>query len=411
MSTTLAPLILSGWTKIALLKLLGFALMASIVASAFAFAHRSYSTRLVPRGTGPLLGLGAVVVPLSMQAVTNSTVIGGTALQSPGSASFLLGVFLTAVVSGDIGRRIGDHIARDVFDIVHVRATGEVGTLLQSAELVTTVELPTEIEDLDGYSTVGEATKRELAGRQMVFPNRLSDDALESRLRSRLVADFDIDAIHVSLEENRDIESLAVGRQPRGLGPLLPPRTVAVAVEGDPPPDCGTGDPIELWTTGQESSELAVVGTIHTTAGDVTTLTIGNGNSDDVIPGETYRILTRAENASDLYKLVATLWDTHGTVLSETIEEGGALHGEFVDWVPVSVLLIERDGERIPFPENNETLEPGDTVHVLGVPEGLHRFRDYEPQREPGKRPPNLDGDNGQNEGSAGRLLDWLLPS
>jgi len=378
-----APLQLTGWTEAALLGILGFGLLAAVVATAFAFVFRALSARSTPVGVTAILGLGAVAAVLNATAVSGSSLVAGTEIVYYGTGAYLLGVFVTGSVGAEVGRRLGDHVARDVFDVAAIDASGEAAAILQSAALVTPVELPAEIADLAGYATVGKSTKRRLAGRELVVPEGLSNAALESRLRARIRRDFDVDSVHVDVDDDRTVRSLAVGRQPGGVGPLLAPRTVALAVEGDPAPDASTGDPVELWPRGDGSNEPVATGSVQATDGDVTTLAVDADDVDAVTPGETYRLLARSGEPSDVHELVATLRETDATVTKATVEEGGPLHGEFADWLPVTVLVIERDGERIPFPAANETLEPGDTVHVLGTPEGLHRFANYEPEREP----------------------------
>ncbi|WP_415378750.1 cation:proton antiporter regulatory subunit [Halosimplex sp. TS25] len=389
--------LVTDWTTNALLQIIGYGLYASVTALGVSFVYRGYTTRAVPVGVASIIGLSFVALSLNITALTEPAIIGDTGKLHYATSTYLLGVFIFAAVNAEIGRRIGDHFACDVFDIDRLDATGAVARLFRSANLLVTVELPETVEDLDGYPAVDEATKRELAGRQMQFPRRLSDDELASRLVTRLERDFGVGHAHVQLADDGGVASLAVGERPSGIGPSLPPGTVALAVEGDPSPDVSTGDPVEVWATGGDAERLVATGKFRATVGDVATLTVGTSAAEAFDVDETYRLVTRPDTASDLNELVATIWEADETVTAVTVADAGPLHGEFVDWLPVSVLAVERDGEPIPFPAANETLEVGDTVYVLGTPEGLHSLAEYEPQRDSVAAPDA--GDDGEESG------------
>jgi len=393
--------LVTDWTTNALLQIVGYGLYASVTALGVAFIYRGYTTRALPVGVASLVGLSFVTISLNITAVLEPAIIGDTAKVHHATSAYLLGVFVSAVVNAEVGRRIGDHFACDVFDIERLDVSGAVAQLFRSANLLVTVELPETVEDLDGYPAVGAEAKRELAGRQMQFPRRLSDEELSSRLVTRLERDFGIGHAHVELTDDGRVASLAVGERPSGIGPSLPPGTVALAVRGDPSPDVSTGDPVEVWATEGDSKRLVATGTVRATVGDVATVTVGTNVADAFEIDRTYRLVTRPDTASDVNELVATIWEADKTVAAVTVEDGDPLHGEFVGWLPVSVLAVERDGEPLPFPAENETLEVGDTVYVFGTPEGHYRLAEYEPQRDGASAP---DGDRGESDGG-------LLPS
>ncbi|QLH75817.1 TrkA C-terminal domain-containing protein [Halosimplex rubrum] len=391
MSVAVPLQLASEWTTTALLRILGFALYASVVAMGVSFLYRGYSTRPLPVGVGVVVGLSFVTMSLNIDAVARASIIGDTAKLHYATASYLLGVFAVGAVGADAGRRIGDHLAANVFDVTRVDAGGQVARLVQSAGLVVELELPETVDDIDGYPPVDEETERALAGRRMRFPRRLSESKLESRLAARLERDFDVGHVHAAIEPDLTVSSLAVGRRPSGIGPSLPPGTVAVAVSGDPAPDASTGDPVEVWTGGEDGGDLVATGKFRASVGDVATVAVGADDADAFDPDDSYRLVTRPDTAEDVNELVATVWEADETVTAVTVDEGDPLQGEFVDWLPVSVLTVVRDGEPIPFPADNETLAVGDTVYVLGTPAGLHRLAEYEPEREPGDRPADAD--------------------
>jgi len=369
----------SDWTTTALLRIIGFALFASVTAMGAAFVYRGYSTRRLPLGVGVLLGLAFVTVVMNVGAVTQPTIISDTPKLHYATASYFFGVYVAGTVTAEAGRRIGDHFARDVFGVETVEGGGEVARLVQSAGLVVAVEVPDDVDDLDGYPPVDDETRRRLEGRTLLFPRRLTDEELESRLVARLKRDFDVSHVHVDYTDG-EIASLAVGRRPAGLGPSLPPQTVAVALQGDPAPDASTGDPVEVWTDEDGASRLLATGTFRARVGDCATVTVSEDDADVFDPSETYRIVTRPDTANDVHELLATLGQGAETVTTATVTEDDPLRGEFVAWLPVSVLVVDRDGEVIPFPADNETLDVGDEVYVIGTPAGLHALAEYEAQ-------------------------------
>jgi len=388
MSVAVPLQLVSDWTMTALLRILGFGLYASVVAMGVSFLYRGYSTRPLPVGLGVLLGLSFVTMSLNIDALTQLSIIADTPKLHHASAAYLLGVFSAGAVTADVGRRIGDHFAADVFDVPRIDAGGEIARLVQSAGLVVELSLPDAVDDIDGYPAVDDETKRLLSGRHMRFPRRLSEADLESRLAARIERDFDVGHVHAEIEADLSVSSLAVGRRPSGVGPSLPPGTVAIAVEGNPSPSASTGDPIEVWTAGgDDTGRLVATGTIRETVGDVATVTVGRDDATAFDPDRSYRLVTRPDTASDVNELVATVWEAEETVTAVTVGDGDPLLGEFVDWLPVAVLCIVREGEPIPFPAANETLDVGDTVYVLGTPGGLHRLAEYEPEADPHDRP------------------------
>ncbi|WP_436932615.1 cation:proton antiporter regulatory subunit [Halosimplex halobium] len=395
----------SEWTMTALLRILGFALYASVVAMGVSFLYRGYSTRPLPVGVGVVVGLSFVTMSLNIDAVTQASVIADTPKLHYATASYLLGVFAVGAVAADGGRRIGDHFAADVFDVPRIDAGGQVARLVQSAGLVVELELPESVDDIDGYPPVDGGTRRALAGRRMRFPRRLSESDLASRLAARLERDFDVGHVHAEIEPDLTVSSLAVGGRPSGIGPSLPPGSVAVAVAGDPPPDASTGDPVEVWTDGDDGG-LVATGKFRASVGDVATVAVGTDDADAFDPDDAYRLVTRPDTAEDVNELVATVWEADETVTAVTVDEGDPLQGEFVDWLPVSVLVVVRGGEPIPFPADNETLQVGDTVYVLGTPAGLHRLDEYEPEREPGDRPAPDDASDVADADGADRTAD-----
>lgn len=378
----------TDWTLEAAVHILGFGVLACLSAIGIAFVYRGHSTRSIPIGGAVLFGVSVVAIWLNgaiwlgVESVASETVVDDNPLVNHASAAYLLGVFVVSTGTAELGRRIGDHLGCEVFQITRMDAHGEVETLLRSGGLVITVELPEEIADIDGYLPVEESVTRELAGKRVLFPHRLSLEKLHERLTARLRQDFDIDHVHLEVADDGSVDSLAIGSRPDGIGPTLPPGTAAVAIRGDPSPAADSGDPVEIWTSGGDSSQLVAVGTLRATVGDVATVTVDANNAEEFELAETYRLVMQPDASNDSHELLSVLWMVSETVVAAGVDSSSPLRGEFVGWLPGRVLVVEREDESLTFPTDNETLEAGDTVYVLANPAQLRRFATYDETRE-----------------------------
>ncbi|AQL42158.1 hypothetical protein BV210_05280 [Halorientalis sp. IM1011] len=373
------------WTKRSLVHILGFGLYAGVVATGVAFVYRKYTTYPLPIGASVVVGTVFPAIWLNLVGLLRDVIVEPTPLLHYGTGAYLLGAFFVSAVASAGGRWIGDHLACEVFGITRLDAHGELARLVRSAGLVIAVELPETVADAEGYPPVDEESKRELAGRRMLFPRRLSVAELESRLVTRIERDFPVDHVSVSVTDEGEVTYLAVGRRPAGIGPSLPPETVAVAVRGDPPADANTGDPVEVWTAvdgAGEEAQLVATGTFRASVGDVTTLQVAAADADELDAGARYRLVTQPADPNDVNELVSVVRAADETVTSVTVADGGPLDGEFAGWLPADVLVVDRDGETTPFPDDRDPLRAGDTVYVLGTPGQLRDLAEYERDRD-----------------------------
>lgn len=389
--------------------IVGLGSLAALAVVIAAVAYRRATTRSIPLGAAVLVGL----LPGAVWTISTSWSAGAPlrelALAAPANASY---VIVTLVVGATVavgGRRLGDRIGCELYGITPIAARDGLGSLVTSARRTVAVDLPEEIVDLSGYRSVDRSTKRTLAGRSLRFPRRCSTAALESRLERRLTRDFAVDVVDATLATDGSVTSLAVGRRRAGLGPTIPPETVAIAIRADPPAGAAPGDPVEVWEDA-EASRLVATGTLRATAGDVATIVVdeadaeafgfdGNAgestvgtdgtdadqsavstdgtdateSADGRSAGESYRLVTRADRPSDAPRLLSVLRGATESVASVTVEAGGPFDGEFVGWLPGTVLLIDRDGERLPFPDDSIPVRAGDRIWVLGGPSALQR--------------------------------------
>lgn len=393
MTAVVLQSVLAGWTRTALLYVLGFGLYAGIVATGVAFVYREETLGPVPMGAGVLLGVALPAVWLNIESVVAETLVGSTGILHEATSVYLLGVFFVSAVAAEGGRRVGDHLACEVYDVTRIDAGGEAADLVRSAGHVVAIEVPDPVGDATGYPPVDPAVKTDLAGTEFLFPRRLAADERRERLRTRIEEDYGVGHVEIETDETGAITHLAVGDSRRGIGPSLPPETAAVALRADPSPDASVGDPVEVWAGGDGPEGVLASGTLLATAGDVATVVVDAADTGVFDADGTYRLVTRPGEPNDAHDLVSVLRANEETVTAVEVAADDALDGEFAGWLPATVPVIERDGEAIPFPLDRETLQPGDTAYVLGTPAEIRdlaayeRDRDHETETTPAKQP------------------------
>ncbi|MGQ3411703.1 potassium transporter TrkA [Natrinema sp. LN54] len=368
----------------ALVGIIGFALLAAGASVAVAFVFRWYSTEAVPEGVAVLFGVAIVALWLNTQSALQQAIIGDTPLTDPSTAVYTVAAFTASAVAADVGRRLGDYLARDVFMVATPRTITEVTQLVRSAGRVVSVELPEEIGDIDGYDAVEESVKAELAGQTFRFPRRLSVDQLRERLIVRLERDHGIGHVDADLAADGTVEYLAVGSRPAGIGATLAPGTVAVALSGDPAADASPGDAVRIWARDDEGGTARRVagGELRATADDTATVALDAEDARDLEPGREYRLVTLPGSPDAERDLVSLLRTADETVTTVAVGTADPLAGLAIDSLPVLVLGLERDpdgsdgdggDEYLPLPAGDERLAAGDVAYVLGRPDALRR--------------------------------------
>ncbi|MBZ6494462.1 TrkA C-terminal domain-containing protein [Natrinema longum] len=365
----------------AIVRILGFALLAAGVGASVAFVYRWYSADEIPEGIAVLCGVALVAIWLNTQTALSQAIIGNTGLTEPATAIYTVAAFVASAIAADAGRRLGDYLALDVFMVATPRTLTEVTQLVRAAGRVVTVELPDEIGDIDGYDTVDESVKAELVGETFLFPRRLSVEELRERLIARLERDFGIGHVDVDLAADGTVEYLAVGSRPAGIGPTLAPGTVAVALAGDPAADASPGDAVRIWARDAPDGTARRIagGELRATAADTVTVAIDAEDARDLEPERTYRLVTLPGSPDAERELVSLLRAADETVTTVSIEADDSLVGISIDSLPVLVLALEREteggtgDEHLPLPAGDVRLAAGDTAYVLGRPEALRR--------------------------------------
>lgn len=121
--------------------------------------------------------------------------------------------------------------------------------------------------------------------------------------------------------------------------------------------------------------------TVRSTDADVTTVVIDESDWADLDPDAGYRLTTRPEAPSDVDEFISLLRTSRKTITGIEVTAGGPFEGEFVSWLPLTVLVIGRDEETKPFPEKKETLQAGDVVYGIGTADDLRQLAAYRDER------------------------------
>lgn len=356
-------------------NLVVFALLSALAAGGLTVAYRWYFTSLVPEGIAILAGVAVVALYINTASLGVVVGQGSVDLFRPGVVFFNVVALGVSTAAAPVGRRIGDGVASGLFSLVGLgELDAEVSTMVRSVGRVTSLRLPTEIEDMESYDPVTEETKAELAGKTLVFPRRLTVDELRSRLVTRLKEDYGVGYVDVDLTAEGGVDYLAVGSRAAGIGPTIAPGMVAVAIRADPPNNAASGDQVQVWSIGN-SPERLTSAEIRGVAGDTVTLAVDEADADLLSPTERYRLLVLpAEPQADreFATLVRSVDETMGTI---AVGADSTLVGETADTVAAAVLAIQPDGGSLNgLPEPDREFEGGDTIYVLGRPDVIRQL-------------------------------------
>ncbi|WP_235063446.1 potassium transporter TrkA [Candidatus Halobonum tyrrellensis] len=410
-------------------RVLGFATMSFLMAAVAALGYRWYVREPVPGGLAVLVGVAGVafylntvgllgellsVVQRQEDFFTTANVLTNTA------------TLAVAALAAPLGRRAGDGFARNVVAVAGAdRVDGEVGRLVRTVGRVVTVTLPEEIETLEGYDPVPEATVERLAGATLILPRRPADASLRERLTTRLKEDYGVSYVDVDLTGG-DVSYLAVGQRVAGLGPTLGPGTCAVPVRADPANGASVGDVVQVWTTasgagadhadgaGADSTgadgstasagaaggadadadgarpERVATGELRATAGDVVTLAVDEADAAALSADREYRLLTLPTDPRvdrEFASLLRAAAETMGVV---TVGGGSDLVGAVVGDLPGTVVAVRpAAGSVDPLPRRDRRLAAGDALYVVARPDAI---RDLEARAGTGADDPPADG-------------------
>lgn len=358
-----------------LARVIVLTVLAGSVGFGAGVVYRWYATIRIPDGLSVLLGLSAVALYLNTAGTLGDIVGGQQDILAVEAAIFNVVTFFVAAGVAAGGGRLGDRVGIGLFAATGARSVdGDVNRLVRTVGRVISVEIPEEIDDVEGYDPVDVATKESLAGRTLLFPRRLTVEELRSRFVERLRTDYGVGHVDVDLAEDGTIEYLALGSRESGLGPTLPPGSAAVAVRADPANNASPGDVVQLWRPGKPP-ERVTSAELRGTAGDVATLAMDEADARQLDTGTRYRLATLPVEARVDREFAAQLRAAEETMGAVSIAEGSSLARETVGSIDAAVIAVRTlTGELEAIPSRNRPLVAGETVYVIARPDRIRRL-------------------------------------
>ncbi|WP_132057907.1 cation:proton antiporter regulatory subunit [Halorussus amylolyticus] len=354
-------------------RAVGLTLLSGAVATVLGLLYKSYARERMPEGLAVLVGLGTVGLWLNTATALQQFLGGGEALPSHATAVTNVAAFVFGAVAGVAGARVGDRLATDAVALTGAaELDGDVSRLVRTVGRFTTVELPGEIDDMEGYEPVAPETKESLAGKTLRFPRRLTVAELRDRLATRLRDDYGVGHVDADIGDDGAVEFLALGGRVAGIGPTLPSGTVAVAVRADPAFSAGAGDLVQVWTREPDPERVATA-ELRAAVGDVATLAVGADDATNLDPDAEYRLVTLPTEPRADREFSAQLRAADETVGVVEIAGGSALDGATAGGLDVSVVAVRTDAGVETLPAPDRVFAPGDTLYVIARPDRLRK--------------------------------------
>ncbi|MFB6086651.1 MAG: TrkA C-terminal domain-containing protein [Halodesulfurarchaeum sp.] len=266
-----------------------------------------------------------------------------------------------------------------------------------------------EVQDIEGYPPLPEDLRERVRAGSWRFPADLPLADLESRLEERLLADFELAEVTVSIDE-RGRDEIAAAPTAAGLSRRVPSGKRAVTVQTVLPTGVARGDVVSLdlpdgTVSGPvESARTAAVGeresegsvpsatgdeSTEPTAPPVSTTTGGEGQVTIVLPPEDAKRVLRTDFAPMIvhsrgtkreYEAIGLLRNDGNRFRRFTLETGSELVGKTIggahvrDRYGVAILTVRRGTERIIAPGGTTELQAGDSLIVVGGHNQLRSF-------------------------------------
>lgn len=366
-------------------RIMGLGVLALLVSSIVAFVYRVYFRERVATGITVLAGISSVALYLNTKTAFAQVMQGETALLAFGAVVFNVTSFAVAAIVSPVGRRTGDRAALGTTAFLGAREVeGDVSQIVQAVGRVVAVEMPSTIQDIDGYDPVTEEVKAEVAGKTFLFPRRLTVEELRARVVNRLKDDYDVGYVDIDLKPDGAVEYLALGRRVSGLGPTLGPGTAAVAVTADPPNTASPGDLVQVWSQGDARERIAT-GEIRGVSNDVVTLSLDEQEATK-IAGNDYRLVTLPGEQAAERQFVSMLRGADETMAVVDVAAGAPLADGTIGDVEATVIAVRRPSESVtPIPRRTRELDAGDILYVLGRPDVIRRTEAAATPEQPGE--------------------------
>lgn len=357
----------------AAVRVVGVALFAAAVTLPVAFVYRSRMKADLPDGATLVIGLGVAAMYLNTRLALVQFVGEEAQPLALGNAVVNLVTFAAAGLASFGGRHLGHDTAESGLVSLH-RFQPSLGPVVRATGRFIRIRLPDEIEDIEGYDVVPDATKEALAGEKLDFPRGLTVEELRSQLVARLKERHQIGYVDVDLEEDGTVNHLAVGQRAIGLGPTLPPGTAAVAVRADPPFSASPGDTVHLWrpAEGDREPERVGRGELRASVGSGATLVTDQETARAIDAGVEYRLVTLSAPSQADREFASMLRRSDETLGVLELTEESPMIGSSIAALDVTTIAVESaDGTVETLPTATRVIRAGDRLHAIARPERL----------------------------------------
>lgn len=353
-------------TVVVVLEVLGLGFIAALASAAAATFYRARFREPLPEAASLIIGLGTIAIILNTRLVFVQFVSDQTELLALDVAARNLATFVVGAVGTFVGHAMGERFGQSNWLRIG-RFQPSLNPIVRAAGRHITLTLPDEIEDIEGFDPVSDEVKRTLSGMTIDFPRGLTVEALEEQLSTRLTDKHDIGYVDADVHGDGTVTYLSVGQRPAGLGPTLPPGSVAMAIHADPAFSAGPGDAIEMWTPGRDP-ELVGAGELRAAVGDVVTIVCDASLSDRIDPNTSYRLVTLPSDARPDREFAASLRNSPETLGVVDVSGESQVVERALAELEVTVIAIGRDTSTLTLPAPSETVHAGDRLFVLARP-------------------------------------------
>ena len=377
----------------------------AVVAFTLGFSFRYLTGVSVP-------GLGVVVLAGALAGISGG-LLGlleeQVAQSSAGMAAFLI-VLMLSLWAHSQGDKLGAAVPRQ-FTLSGLRQVGLSADLLERVDSYGQIRIKPigSVEDIEGYPPLTEETRESIRADSWKFPADLSISELETRLTEKLLEEYDLSEVSISINADglADISAapgtaglsrrVPSGKRAASIETLLPTGlAIGDRVEVDLPDSPVTGEVVSARTAGAESKSTTETepkpdgGTEEkparaptTDGGDGSvTVALSTDEARRLVREEFAKIVVQSRGKSRDYEALDILQGDGNQFELVTVRDGGPFDGVTIgesairDRFGVAILAIRRRSERIVAPRGSRGLEAGDELIITGKPDAIGSFRE-----------------------------------
>ncbi|MDZ7849752.1 MAG: TrkA C-terminal domain-containing protein [Halodesulfurarchaeum sp.] len=280
----------------------------------------------------------------------------------------------------------------DIFGQVHIRPLGG-------------------IQDIEGYPPLSEDLRERVHAGSWKFPADLSRGELESKLEERLLADFELAEVAVSIDERGRAE-IAAAPTAAGLSRRVPPGKRAVTVQTLLPTGVARGDVVSLElpdgtvsgpvvsartasVAERDAEPVSPIDQVEgpaepidppasTTAGGEGQVTVvcSPEDAERVLRTEFAPLIVHSRGTQREYEAIALLRNDGNRFRRLDLDSESELVGQSIggarvrDRYGVAILAVRRGSERLIAPGGTTELRAGDSLIVVGRPSQIRAFEE-----------------------------------